>query len=713
MSALAFLAGRQVAKVVDEAGDVARPIEDSLVASHNISQDNLGRRLATTNTLLNPSIGVHKAGMTKTAEHFGTGGSPASEVTLFMQPTTLDRGKLFESDSFSSVFPRPGPSKAQLEANSWESVLEGQKGYGTMPDIPKPKTLEEDLKKIEPYQSTLIFPDGRVRPYNDDSVLEWMKTQGDVLSEGSTTGRFLPDEDLGHVFAHMADARGPVEGLKEAQAMRGQLTGAALTSEDKAAIKPLMRSISQTFNKDVLDLPTMHALRGVKVTPGQLRGTYLAQLGEAKRAGLEGPLARKQAREATLAELRVLKQLPEDADLSALDAALRKSGLKNAKEWDELSDYAAKAPREYMELKTGDRVTIGRGQDADAAVVWDHGQSGVDDTIKSLEALGVEVKRVKVPDLDDPGEFIRKSMLEEVGPWLRAKGKLFVFGGVGVGSGMLVDGTTNTLHAADLAPGGAFEGQEATDVAPASQNVASERVGPVALTPDGLPVEPAASADKAPPASATMGPLQQALRRSSPADFLFQAGSLERWDRSRRRQVPLASFTRPAVEAIPQGGNMTPTGLKRLALDEGERLKVYKDTKGIDTIGVGFNLEEPSNRAIFEAVTGMTVEQVRRGAPITRAHSQELLQLTVQGARRDAEQWIPDLASYPENVQDAITNFMFNVGLTTAQDFKATRAAILRRDGETAAKQLLASRYAQQVGKRASRVAAELRTLKP
>lgn len=650
MSALAFLAGKTAAKVVE----AARPVQDSLVATHNISQDNLSRRLgAGKDTLLNPSVGVHKAGMTKTAESFGTGVSPASEVTLFMKPELLDRGKLFESDSFSAVWPGAGKT--------------------------------------------------------DDEVLAWFKQQGDVLSEGSSTGRYLPEEDLGHVFAHMADARGPVEGLKEAQAMRGQLHASSLSSEDKTAIKPLMRAIDKQFRTEVLDVPTMYALRNAGLTPGRLRGTYLSHLGEAKRAGAAGPLARKQAREAALAEIGT--RVP-DADLSLLDVALRKSGLQSAKEWDELSDYVAKTPREYMELKTGDRVTIGKGQDADAAVVWDHGQAGVEDTIASLEQLGVEVRRVKVTG-EDPGEFMRKSMLEEVGPWLREKGKLFVFGGLGIGSGILVDGTTNTLHAADLAPSKDEEGREATDVAPQPQNVTSDTVGPVPLTPDGIPVEPAVSADKAPPTSATTGPLQQALRRPLAASYLFEQGQLAQWYNNRPQRAPLAGLTRSAPQATPQGGNVTPTGLKRLTLDEGERLKVYKDTKGIDTIGVGFNLEEPSNRAIFESVTGMTVEQARQGAPITKKHSQELLALTVQGARRDAEQWIPNLASYPENVQDAITNFMFNVGLTTASDFKATRAAILRRDGEAAAKQLLASRYAQQVGKRANRVAAELRTLKP
>ena len=156
---------------------------------------------------------------------------------------------------------------------------------------------------------------------------------------------------------------------------------------------------------------------------------------------------------------------------------------------------------------------------------------------------------------------------------------------------------------------------------------------------------------------------------------------------------------------------MTPQGYERLVADEGERLKVYKDTKGIATIGVGFNLEEASNRSVFKSVTGMTVEQAIQGTPITKAHSRELLRITSDRARADAEKLLPDLGSYPPVVQDALVNFVFNVGLGTASQFRNTLAAIKRGDGKAAANGLRQSLYYKQVGARGERVAKALESL--
>ncbi len=63
-------------------------------------------------------------------------------------------------------------------------------------------------------------------------------------------------------------------------------------------------------------------------------------------------------------------------------------------------------------------------------------------------------------------------------------------------------------------------------------------------------------------------------------------------------------------------------------------------------------------------------------------------------------------------MQDAITNFVFNVGLRTAGKFVNTFAAIKRRDGAAAASGIRNSRYYQQVGKRGERIAQALERLK-
>lgn len=162
------------------------------------------------------------------------------------------------------------------------------------------------------------------------------------------------------------------------------------------------------------------------------------------------------------------------------------------------------------------------------------------------------------------------------------------------------------------------------------------------------------------------------------------------------------------VQPTQEADEMTPEGMSRLTLDEGERLKVYKDTKKIDTIGVGFNLEEPANRATFQRVTGFSVEEARAGRAITRAQSRALLEVTAKAAEQDARSLVPEYDQLPTVAQDALVNFVFNVGKTKASEFKNTLAAIRRGDGKAAADGLRKSAYYKQVGARGERVAQAL-----
>ena len=157
---------------------------------------------------------------------------------------------------------------------------------------------------------------------------------------------------------------------------------------------------------------------------------------------------------------------------------------------------------------------------------------------------------------------------------------------------------------------------------------------------------------------------------------------------------------------------MTPAGKHRLIMDESsgrDFLTAYKDSRGISTIGHGFNLEEPSNASVFKEITGYTVKQARDGKiSITKEHQEKLLDHSITVAEKDARQMVPDFDQLSPAKQDAIVNFLFNVGLTTARKFKNTFAAINSGDWERAAKGIRTSLYAKQVGDRAERIAAAL-----
>ena len=121
--------------------------------------------------------------------------------------------------------------------------------------------------------------------------------------------------------------------------------------------------------------------------------------------------------------------------------------------------------------------------------------------------------------------------------------------------------------------------------------------------------------------------------------------------------------------------------------DEGLRLKVYKDSEGIETIGVGRNLQKG----------------------ITREEAMFLLDNDIKAAIQDAMtfDWYNDLDEVRQRV---IINMIFNLGLYKFGKFKKTIAAIKNQDWNTAADEMLNSHWARQVGIRARRLAKMMRT---
>lgn len=174
----------------------------------------------------------------------------------------------------------------------------------------------------------------------------------------------------------------------------------------------------------------------------------------------------------------------------------------------------------------------------------------------------------------------------------------------------------------------------------------------------------------------------------------------------------LARVFQTPASAPEEGFDVTPGGLEQLRKDEGERLRPYKDTKGITTVGVGFNLEDPANHSVFRDVVGVDPAAfIRQGMALTPAQSKELLDITSERAARDARMLVPNFDTLPSAAQDALTNFVFNVGMKTASQFKNTLAAINRGDGKAAAAGIRNSAYYKQVGQRGERVAKALENL--
>jgi len=122
---------------------------------------------------------------------------------------------------------------------------------------------------------------------------------------------------------------------------------------------------------------------------------------------------------------------------------------------------------------------------------------------------------------------------------------------------------------------------------------------------------------------------------------------------------------------------------------EGSRLNMYQDTLGIWTIGVGHNIQE---KGISPAVMELMLDE------------------DIEEAIVELKRSVSFFSKMPEQVQEALVNLSFNMGIPRLMQFKKTLAYLRDGDFEAAADELLDSRYAEQVGRRADEVADMIRT---
>lgn len=121
---------------------------------------------------------------------------------------------------------------------------------------------------------------------------------------------------------------------------------------------------------------------------------------------------------------------------------------------------------------------------------------------------------------------------------------------------------------------------------------------------------------------------------------------------------------------------------------EGLRLKPYRDIRNKLTIGIGRNLEDVG---------------------ITREEALLLLDHDIARVRHEVERAFPWFSRLNPARKDVVLNMVFNLGLSRFRRFRKTIAAIKARDWEQAAREMLASLWARQVGRRARELAEMMR----
>lgn len=120
---------------------------------------------------------------------------------------------------------------------------------------------------------------------------------------------------------------------------------------------------------------------------------------------------------------------------------------------------------------------------------------------------------------------------------------------------------------------------------------------------------------------------------------------------------------------------------------EGKRDRMYLDSVGVPTIGIGHNLN----------------------VPISHAAVMQIFEDDLREAQSQCLHAFPWFAELTEERQWVLINMCFNMGLPRLLGFKKMLAALALDDYDTAAKEMMDSHWAQQVGHRAVELATLMR----
>lgn len=134
---------------------------------------------------------------------------------------------------------------------------------------------------------------------------------------------------------------------------------------------------------------------------------------------------------------------------------------------------------------------------------------------------------------------------------------------------------------------------------------------------------------------------------------------------------------------------------------EGRRHRVYRDSRGNRTVGVGFNLDRPgAAEDIGRLLKGVGYTALRRGTTtLTDAQIDVLLRYDVQRAIETAKGQIIDFNRLPRQAQLVLVDMTYNMG--SLDRWLDLRRALAHNDYTAAADAMHDSRWRRQTGQRA------------
>ena len=139
---------------------------------------------------------------------------------------------------------------------------------------------------------------------------------------------------------------------------------------------------------------------------------------------------------------------------------------------------------------------------------------------------------------------------------------------------------------------------------------------------------------------------------------------------------------------------------EQLEIDEGCVYEIYNDHLGYPTFGIGHLVRE---------------SDPEHGSPLGTAVSEgrviEAFDADIEIVLSDCNTLYPDFEDLPEEAQQIIANMMFNLGRPRLSKFVGMKRGVDVKDWNSAADEMVDSRWYRQVGARADRLVNRMREI--
>ena len=139
---------------------------------------------------------------------------------------------------------------------------------------------------------------------------------------------------------------------------------------------------------------------------------------------------------------------------------------------------------------------------------------------------------------------------------------------------------------------------------------------------------------------------------------------------------------------------------EELEIDEGCKYEIYLDHLGYPTFGIGHLITDDDPEYGWEV-----------GASIDTVRVHEAFESDIEGVLSDCSKLYSDFEDLPEEAQRIIANMMFNMGLTRLSKFKGMKRGVDAQDWNSAADEMVDSRWYDQVTNRADRLVERMRNI--